>query len=131
MRRDGTVNNSNQESSLDVTGPVLGATGDAWIASADAIPINTVPLTGGQATPGACIQIDIATMLSTAKSMLRGLEKVPGEAVDCGKIGVDDFCLRLVPASTRPFPVGGEPGQAASDRIVVYVVDGVHHDPFS
>ncbi len=85
---------------------------------------------GGQSTPRSGIQIDTSTMASTSKSILRGFEKVPGEAVDCGKIGVDDFCLRLVPAGTRPFPVGGDAGQAATDRIVVNLVDGVHHDPF-
>lgn len=39
-RHGGTVNTSNRESRFDVNGPILGATGDAWIASADAISMD-------------------------------------------------------------------------------------------
>ena len=59
------------------------------------------------------------------------LEKVPGETVDCGQVGVHEFCVRHVSAGTRPFPIGTFLAQAASDGILVDIIDGGHDDFFS
>jgi hypothetical protein len=97
--------------------------------------------TGDNQTGASWILIDGPTMAWHPLHIVRGdilraaclsaLEKVPGETVDCGQVGIHELCVRHVPASTRPFPIGGLLAQAASDWILVNIIDRGHHDFFS